>query len=157
MTRFKYPTNYVAISQYFSGSHKGLDLAWNSQYGGKEVPIYASCDGTVYATKDFDRTGTSWGNYVKISHGNNTYTLYAHLKEGSVCVKKGDKVMQGQQIGNMGNTGKSNGNHCHFEIYEGGAGTSYRVDPLTRTYVYSGQNTSSNESAKKRTFILHTY
>lgn len=137
----RYPVNYIAITQKFkSGSHHGLDLGWNSKYcEGKNQPIYASADGTVYSIKDNDATGKSWGNFVKINHGGNEYTLYAHLKTGSLLVKVGDKVKQGQRIATMGTTGESQGNHLHFEIYKGGAGTNYRVDPLPLTYVFDGQ------------------
>ena len=135
----RYPVNYIGITQFFKkGSHYGLDLGWNNNYGGSNQPIFASADGTVYATNDYDKTGKSWGNYVKLSHGGNEYTLYAHLKDG-IKVKNGQKVKQGDLLGYMGTTGKSQGNHLHFEIYKGGASTSYRVDPLPLTYVFGGQ------------------
>ena len=139
--KFRYPTNYIAITNKFSSKHKGLDLGWTSklQGFGKNQPIYASEDGVVYAIHDNDSTKKSWGNYVKIQHSNSIYTMYAHLKTGSIRVKKGDKVTKGQIIANMGDTGEASGCHLHFEIYEGGAGTSFRVDPLPLTYVYSGQ------------------
>ena len=142
MIKYKYPTNYIGITGlYKKGSHYGLDLGWNSKIEGfgKNQKIYASADGVVYATHDNDTTGKSWGNYIKIKHDDNTYTMYAHLKTGSLKVKKGDKVSMGDVIANMGATGKASGNHLHFEIYIGGVSTNYRVDPLPLTYVYSGQ------------------
>ena len=143
---FRYPVNYVAIIQLFKpNKHYGLDLGWNRNYGGKNQPIYASADGVVYSIKDNDKTGKSWGNYVKIKHDDKTYTLYAHLKDG-IKVKVGDKVKMGDLLGYMGNTGKSNGNHLHFEIYIGGAGTKYRVDPLPLIYVFPDQITSQGET-----------
>lgn len=143
---FRYPVNYIAITDYFSTSHRGLDLGWNSKYGGSNQPVYASKAGVVYAIKDNDKNGKSWGNFVKINHGNKVYTLYGHLKNG-IKVKVGQKVKQGTLIGYMGNTGDAKGNHCHFEMYVGGEETKYRVDPLTRTYVYPGQIVSSNKDA----------
>ena len=139
---FRYPTNYIAITTFFKkGVHWGIDLGWrdNSKEYGPNMPIYASADGVVYATHDKDRTGKSWGNYVKIKHNETTYTMYAHLKEGSIKVKKGDKVYQGQQIANMGKSGIATGPHCHFEIYMGGVTTNYRVDPLPLTYAFPDQ------------------
>lgn len=137
--KFRYPVNYVSITQEFKqGKHHGLDLGWSSKHGGSEQPIYAAEDGTVIIVRDNDKSNVSWGNYVKIDHGNKIYTLYAHLREGAV-VKKGQKVKKGDLIGYMGNTGHSFGNHLHFEIYEGSANTTHRVDPQPRTYVYEGQ------------------
>lgn len=145
---FRYPVNYIAITQYFkSGVHNGLDLGWNSNYYGKEQPIYASASGTIIELKNdyttTDSTGSSYGNYVKIKHDNNLFTLYAHLKTNSIPYKIGDTVKQGTQIGIMGNTGRSNGNHLHFEIFEG----TTKVNPLNLTYVYSDQIISKNLDA----------
>ena len=149
MTKLRYPVNYIAITTYFKkGVHNGLDLGWNSKHGGKNQPIYAAGDGKVVSTKDNDKTGKSWGNYVKIKHESGIYTLYAHLKNG-IKVKKGQKVKMGDLLGHMGNTGKASGNHLHYEYYKGGASTSYRVDPEKYTYVYSDQVVSKNSSATK--------
>ena len=77
------------------------------------TPIYAAAGGTVIIAK----TGgwnTGYGNYVVISHGNGTQTLYAHTKANLVTV--GQMVKQGQTIALMGSTGKSTGSHVHFEI-----------------------------------------
>lgn len=139
---FRYPVNYVAITgKYKSGKHYGLDLGYTSKIEGfgKNQPIYAALEGTIYAIHDNDSSGKSWGNYIKIKHDDTTYTMYAHLKTGSLRVKVGDKVTQGEIIANMGATGDVTGHHLHFEIYSGGAATKYRVDPLPLTYVYSGQ------------------
>ena len=140
---FRYPTNYVAITTFYEkGKHWGLDLGfrkWNDKEFGQNMPIYAAADGVVYSTHDKDRTGKSWGNYIKIKHDDNTYTLYGHLLEGSLKVKKGDKVKMGQQIAKMGKSGIATGCHCHYEIYIGGANTKYRVDPLPLTYVFPDQ------------------
>ena len=143
----KFPLKYIALTQLFSSSHKGIDMAWNRHQGGKNVPVYAADDGVVYSTKDNDKSKKSWGNYVKIKHNDGTYTLYAHLKDG-IKVKKGQKVKQGDQIGNMGNTGKSEANHLHYEVYVGGASTSNRKNPLDYTYVYDGQIVHPDDTKK---------
>src|SRR5690606_5242583 len=62
------------------------------------------------------------GNYVilKVSqNGKNYYVLYAHLQPGSIRVKAGDKVKQGQVIGNLGNTGNSSAPHLHMHVTTG--------------------------------------
>ena len=143
----KFPLKYIALKQLFTSSHKGIDLGWNRHQGGKNVPVYAADDGVVYSTKDNDKSKKSWGNFVKIKHNDGTYTLYAHLRDG-IKVKTGQKVKQGDQIGNMGNTGKSEANHLHYEVYVGGASTSNRKNPLDYTYVYDGQIVHPDDTKK---------
>ena len=143
----KFPLKYIALTQLFTASHKGIDMGWNRHQGGKNVPVYAADDGVVYSTKDNDKSGKSWGNFVKIKHNDGTYTLYAHLRDG-IKVKTGQKVKQGDQIGNMGNTGKSEANHLHYEVYVGGASTSNRKNPLDYTYVYDGQIVHPDDTKK---------
>lgn len=143
----KFPLKYIALTQLFTSSHRGIDMAWNSKQGGKNVPVYAVDDGVVYSTKDNDKSGKSWGNFVKIKHNDGTYTLYAHLRDG-IKVKTGQKVKQGDQVGNMGNTGKSGGNHLHYEVYVGGASTSNRKNPLDYTYVFDGQIVHPDDTKK---------
>lgn len=85
--------------------HTGVDFA--AAYGTK---IRAADGGTV--------TYAGWkGNYGKlviITHDDGSQTYYAHCS--SLLVSRGDKVYQGQTIAKMGSTGRSTGNHCHFEI-----------------------------------------
>ena len=68
----------------------------------------------------------SYGEYIVISHGDGTMTLYAHMLANSRKVKVGDKVKQGQVIGTVGSTGNSTGTHLHFEVRVGGS----PVNPL---------------------------
>ena len=88
--------------------HNGVDLA--SAYG---TNILASASGDVIISRSSGWNG-GYGSYIVISHPNGTQTLYAHLSATKVSV--GDYVEQGQVIGHMGSTGKSTGNHVHFEI-----------------------------------------
>jgi hypothetical protein len=62
-------------------------------------------------------TGT--GNTVIIDIGNNKYAGYCHIIPGSIRVKKGDTVTEGQVIGLLGNTGQSDIPHLHFEVVTG--------------------------------------
>jgi murein DD-endopeptidase MepM/ murein hydrolase activator NlpD len=55
------------------------------------------------------------GNHVIIQHGGE-YSLYAHLKPGSVLVKPDDKVTRGQQIASVGSSGSSTEPHLHFQV-----------------------------------------
>ena len=137
---FRFPLDFIGITQYFGANHRGIDLGWHNYQG---EPVYAAADGTVSSMKDYDTSGQSWGNFVKISHGDGWYTLYAHLKDG-ICVSNGQQVKQGDIIGYMGNTGSSYGTHLHFEVYQGGASTSCRINPLITTYVFPEQQVSES-------------
>ncbi len=74
------------------------------------TPIYASAAGTV------QRAGyiNIGGNRVQILHPNGVVTYYGHLSQ--ISVKAGQTVVQGQQVGLMGTTGRSTGCHLHFDV-----------------------------------------
>ena len=59
------------------------------------------------------------GNYVMIDHGNSEYSLYAHLKPGSVRVKVGERVSAGTPLGKLGSSGNSTEPHLHFQVCDG--------------------------------------
>ncbi len=86
--------------------HTGIDFAARV---GKS--IYASGNGVVV---DVRKSNKGYGNKVTISHGYGYKTLYAHMS--SIYVKKGDKIIRGQIIGTVGNTGSSTGPHLHYEV-----------------------------------------
>lgn len=97
-----------------SSYHKGIDIAAPT---GSRV-IAAAGGKVVIATYS-----ASAGNYIMISHGSGTYTVYMHMS--SLNVSEGDEVSQGDTIGAVGSTGYSTGPHLHFGIRKNG---SY-VDP----------------------------
>ncbi|MCA9355132.1 M23 family metallopeptidase [Candidatus Kaiserbacteria bacterium] len=88
--------------------YNAVDLA-----GGYGAPIRAASAGEIIVSKSSGWNG-GYGNYIVIKHANGSQTLYAHLMRNDVGV--GEYVAQGQVIGGMGNTGKSTGNHLHFEV-----------------------------------------
>jgi murein DD-endopeptidase MepM/ murein hydrolase activator NlpD len=59
------------------------------------------------------------GNCVVIDHGNGEWSFLAHMKRGSVKVKKGDRVVQGQVVGQLGNSGATTGPHLHYHLMDG--------------------------------------
>jgi len=68
------------------------------------------------------------GNVVVIDHGNGEFSLLAHMQKGSVRVKAGDKIRQGQVLGLLGNSGNSDAPHLHYQLMA--AGVIYRSDGL---------------------------
>ncbi|MGM9522637.1 MAG: M23 family metallopeptidase [Oscillospiraceae bacterium] len=94
-----------------SSNHKGIDIASSSG-----TPIYAADGGTVIFAQYW--TGSGYGNLIEIEHDNGDITYYGHLS--SISVSEGDKVAQGDLIGEMGATGNVSGTHLHFEIRPGG-------------------------------------
>ena len=90
--------------------HSGIDIA-NS----RGTSILASRNGKV----TFAGYQGTYGNYIIVNHGNGIETAYAHLS--SMNVRVGQNVTQGDVIGKMGTTGRSTGNHLHFEIRIGGS------------------------------------
>lgn len=118
-----------------------------------DIDVLACNDGAVVITHEtvFNQRGfaskitkylSSYGNYIVIRH-NHCFSLYAHLKYGSIKVKEGDIVKQGDKIAIMGNTGNSSAPHLHFEMiynmpivgFQGGLGRplndfTYKVSSL---------------------------
>lgn len=112
---------------------------WTSPYGMRRHPTtgkmamhtgqdLAAASGTGVATAgtgivEFAGIGGTYGNLIKVYHGNGDATWYAHLSR--IGVKEGDIVAGGQRIGDVGSTGRSTGPHLHFEHRRDGA----HVDP----------------------------
>ena len=90
-------------------NHTGTDIP---APGG--TPIYAAKDGVV-TTVNANKNASSYGYYCIISHGSGYATLYAHQNQVPI-VQEGQTVSKGQVIGYVGTTGRSTGNHLHFEL-----------------------------------------
>lgn len=85
--------------------HRGIDIA-----GPINSKIIAPSDGIII----FAGVKNGYGNYIKIDHGYNITTEYGHLK--TFLVNKGDNVKRGDVIAIQGNTGRSTGDHLHYEV-----------------------------------------
>ncbi|MYY85652.1 MULTISPECIES: M23 family metallopeptidase [unclassified Streptomyces] len=59
------------------------------------------------------------GNHVILDIGEGTYAVYAHVKQGSLTVRAGDRVTVGQELGRCGNSGNSTEPHVHFQLMDG--------------------------------------
>lgn len=104
-------------------AHKGLDIS-----GGRYTNIIAAKPGVVTYVEDGHEDGWyisnsnrcmdggGWGNYISVRLDDGKLVRYAHLQKGTIKVKIGDTVEQGQLIGQMGTSGSSTGVHLHFEI-----------------------------------------
>lgn len=118
--------------------HKALDIPAN---GGD--PVVSIMDGKV----TFSGWVDGYGWTVHIDHGNGLETEYHHMQSQS-NLQPGDKVAQGDQVGAVGSTGRSQGNHLDFQVWKDGK----YVDPLTvipgygkgpSGYVYEGSSAYS--------------
>ena len=83
----------------------------------------------------------SYGNCVKIAHGDGYETLYAHMSR--VNVSNGQHVSKGQVIGYMGNSGNAYGAHLHFEVRKNGS----RINPIP----YLDSNLPNNSAVGQTT------
>lgn len=109
-TNFIWPTIGLVTDTFGTrnGKHYGIDIA--ASQGTKVVSM---SNGIV--TKSY--YSNTYGNVVFINHSNGYETVSAHLHERNV--QESDFVYQGQKIGVVGNTGRSSGNHLHFEVHDG--------------------------------------
>lgn len=115
------------ITQGYSTSHNAVDIVG----GGYTLDnLVAHTSGKVIFCQDGmvnakGSTGNaSYGNCVKIDHGNGYATLYAHMLKG-LKVKNGDYVEKGQVLGYMSDSGSAYGSHLHFEVWK----DNQRINP----------------------------
>lgn len=152
MSRVLLNKSNLVTQPYKKETHKGIDIVGE---GHTVDYIIAHENGEVTEVrKDYnrtDKTGSSYGNYVKIKH-DGYYTLYAHLKYGSINVNKGDYVYKGQVIGFMGATGRSTGAHLHFEIR-----TSSTIDSRIDPTPYINANYISKDCFNEEDIIYSVY
>ena len=143
------PVPVGTFSSDFGGSravdgghgHKGIDIS-----GAAGTPISATVGGTVVYS-GWGGAGSGYGGYgycVAIKDENGYIHVYGHMQEGSLGVGVGQKIPSGTRLGGIGNTGKSFGNHLHYEVrvpsdialpedkpysYIGGNSPGYYIDP----------------------------
>ncbi|MBC7651302.1 MAG: M23 family metallopeptidase, partial [Deinococcales bacterium] len=100
--------------------HEGLDFT-----APQGTPIYATANGTI-TEAGFNAGG--FGNEVRINHGFGYETVYGHMVR--IKAKQGQAIKRGEVIGYVGNTGRSTGPHCHYEVHKSGR----PVDPIYYFY-----------------------
>lgn len=102
--------------------HEGLDII-----AAQGTPVYATADGEVISVV----TSTKGkGNTVTIDHNNGYYTVYSHLS--TIKVRKRQKVVKGEEIAEVGVSGKSYAPHLHYEVHKG----DELLDPVH--YMFAG-------------------
>jgi len=100
--------------------HRGMDFT-----APRGTPIYASGDGKVTRA---DNGSSGYGKHIRIDHGYGYLSLYAHLSKYNVS--KGQKVKRGDLIGFVGNTGRSEAPHLHYEVWK----DKERINPINFYY-----------------------
>ncbi len=101
---------------YSVETHRGMDIK-----GPMGAPVKSMAKGKV----TFSGWKGGYGNCIILEHGSGFETLYGHLSK--VMVKRGQKIDIGQQIGNIGSTGRSTGPHLHYEVHQHGK----RINPIS--------------------------
>lgn len=118
----RYAYDFVIMNE--SISYDG-DPTLNESYFAFGKEYLAPADGVVVevenSVEDNTPVGTMnekqpLGNYVILDHGNNEFSYLAHFKNQSVTVDIGDKVKQGDSLGQVGNSGNSSEPHIHFHV-----------------------------------------
>lgn len=111
-----------------AASHEGVDYVNDNQSisavyvraaaKGKVVYVREGCEqSSMFAHNNTAReSGAGWGNHIVILHKDQIYTRYGHLLKGTILVNNGDSVQMGQIIATMGNSGRSETRHTHFEL-----------------------------------------
>lgn len=103
-----FTSNFGIRTDPFRGGaamHAGVDIP-----GAYATPIYATADGVVSRAGRYG----GYGNLVELNHGRGIQTRYGHMS--SLLVTANTRVKRGQLIGLMGSTGRSTGNHLHYEV-----------------------------------------
>ena len=123
------------VSYYWGVREDGMHYGWDIP-SPKGSNIYAAASGRVIVAKgqdgffaeSYDRAYSGYGYCVVIQHDDGFSTLYAHCSKINVTL--GQEVKQGEKIAEIGNTGKSEGNHVHWEVMLNGV----KKNPALYTY-----------------------
>ena len=130
----RYAIDFHGLDRKGRGIRGALEGSTNSDWHGFGADVVAVADGLVREARDgitdnpplFEppppRTvelSAAGGNYVVLDLGRKRFVHYAHLQQGSVAVRAGQRVRQGQLLGRLGNSGNTNGAHLHFNVLNG--------------------------------------
>ena len=107
-------------------SKSGIVTKVVDEFGDGHAHINGVIKGAQQVCNGECKQGGGYGNHIKILHDDGTSSIYAHLGKGTIKVKTGELVEQGQLIGGMGTSGNSSGTHLHFEIIDA---NNSKLDP----------------------------
>ena len=127
------PADYEYLGAFsgtpgYPAAHEGVDYVHDNE-SVAVVPIWAAADGVVAYVRtgcpqsemfghndSLRECGAGWGNHVVVEHGDDVFTRYGHLLLDSITVEVGDPVTRGDGLATMGNSGRSETRHLHFEL-----------------------------------------
>jgi len=139
-----------------AASHEGVDYVHNNQTVARVEVIAAAAGKVVYVRNGCPQSsmfthnnsarecGAGWGNHVVILHEGGFFTRYAHLEPNTITVNAGENVEIGQKLANMGNSGRSETRHLHFEL--GTKNSPFLSCQMSQnfSYVYNPEGLSYN-------------
>lgn len=145
MIKLKFPTKYIAFTQYFSTKHKAVDIANAVTVGSKKYDnkdVYMCADGII--TQNAYASDYGWFVEYKVvdDEGNTFIIADGHFNKQS-SLKVGQKYPMGTFINKMSSEGTSLGIHDHHRVNLNGS----RVNPLNYEYVYPDQIVGTLEKA----------
>lgn len=145
MIKLKFPTKYIAFTQYFSNKHKAVDIANAVTVGSKKYDnksVYMCADGVI--TQNAYASDYGWFvEYKVVDDEGNTFIIADGHFDKQSSLKVGQKYPMGTLINKMGNKGTSLGVHDHHRVNLNGS----RVNPLNYEYVYPDQIVGTLEKA----------
>ncbi len=128
--------------------NEGLTVGDYYCYG---KPVIAPADGTIEDVIDniedneigYVDLKHNWGNTIIIKHEDDAYSKLSHLKKGSIIIKKGEKVFEGQPLAKCGNSGRSPYPHLHFQVQKSEKqGAETKFNPISSYTVHKDNYTS---------------
>lgn len=144
------PANYTEIfpfigKPYQLSEHEGIDFI-NTNQSITQVSVRSVADGkVVYIRRGCPQSspfgfneklhncGGGWGNHIVLLHPNGLFTRYAHLYPDTIQVRVEQKVRRGEELAKMGNSGRSDTRHLHFEL---GVAIKFNSCEPAQSFVY---------------------
>ncbi|TYQ25538.1 M23 family metallopeptidase [Pseudanabaena sp. UWO311] len=144
------PANYTEIFPFIGKSyqlseHEGIDFI-NTNQSITQVSVRSVADGKVVYIRcgcpqsspfgfneKLHNCGGGWGNHIVLLHPNGLFTRYAHLYPDTIQVQVEQKVRRGEELAKMGNSGRSDTRHLHFEL---GVAIKFNSCEPAKSFVY---------------------